>query len=151
MGIALAVPISAYAQEPDFAAYESAVSDIVADEGGLASSPVDASGIEIDSEGEDALANGAPFDVAGFSRAQKGSNRAIDGAYRGYSYLQGDARNDVCLVAVDGYAVVYVDPAALEERVGSGEACPGWGRISRSSMSRRQAVRLGLGRRCRCM
>lgn len=121
MGIALAVPISAYAQEPDFAAYESAVSDIVADEGGLASSPVDASGIEIDSEGEDALANGAPFDVAGFSRAQKGSNRAIDGAYRGYSYLQGDARNDVCLVAVDGYAVVYVDPAALEERVGSGD------------------------------
>ena len=121
MGIALAVPISAYAQEPDFAAYESAVSDVVADEGGLASFPVDASGIEIDSEGEDALANGAPFDVAGFSRAQKGSNRAIDGAYRGYSYLQGDARNDVCLVAVDGYAVVYVDPAALEERAGSGD------------------------------
>ena len=50
MGIALAVPISAYAQEPDFAAYESAVSDVVADEGGLASFPVDASGIEIDSE-----------------------------------------------------------------------------------------------------
>lgn len=121
MGIALAVPISAYAQESDSAARESVVSDVVADEGGLASIPVDASGIEIDPEGEDALANGAPFDVAGFSRAQKGSNRAIDGAYRGYSYLQGDARNDVCLVAVDGYAVLYVDSGALEERIGSGD------------------------------
>lgn len=71
MGIALAVPISAYAQESDSMVYESTVADVVADEGGLASVPVDASGIEIDSEGKDALANGAPFDVTDFSRAQK--------------------------------------------------------------------------------
>lgn len=125
LGIALAVPISAYAQESDSEKqglnppYPASFSDVVEDGAGLASSPVDASGIEIDSGGEDALANGAPFDIAGFSRAQKGSNRAIDGVYRGYSYLQGDARNDVCLVAVDDYAVMYVNAAAFDELVGA--------------------------------
>lgn len=108
------MPLSAYAAEPE--APEQApfvLEGTVSAEGGLASHPVDASAIEIDEESGDALANEAPFDIASFVRAQKGSNRAIDGAYRGYSYLQGTDRSDACLVALDDYAVLYLNEGAF--------------------------------------
>lgn len=118
LGIALAVPISAFASEVEAAPF---FADAVAEEGGLRSQPVDKAGIESVAEGDDAAADAAPFDVAGFTRAQKGSNRPIDDVYRGYSYLQGAAPNSVCLVAVDDYAVLYVDDDAFAEITGTQE------------------------------
>ena len=46
-------------------------------------------GVEVSREGSAALKDGASFAIGDFSRAQKGSNRAIDGTYYGYSYLVG--------------------------------------------------------------
>lgn len=129
LGIALAVPISAYASEEGFASgrASSFFTDVTAEAGaGLACMPVDAGSIEIDEEGEDAVTPAAPLDIAQFVRAQKGSNRPIDGAYRGYAYLQGAERNDVCLVAVDDYAVLYVDAVELAARTGT----QGWNDVA---------------------
>ena len=129
LGIALAVPISAYASEEGFASgrASSFFTDVTAEAGaGLACMPVDAGSIEIDEEGEDAVTPAAPLDIAQFVRAQKGSNRPIDGVYRGYAYLQGAERNDVCLVAVDDYAVLYVDAVELAARTGT----QGWNDVA---------------------
>ncbi|MDO4443100.1 MAG: molybdate ABC transporter permease subunit [Slackia sp.] len=130
LGIASAMPVSAYAAEsPEVGQASSYFSDAAAEEGaGLACAPVDAASIEIDDEGGDAVASAAPLDIAQFARAQKGSNRAIDDVYRGYSYLQGAERNDVCLVAVDDYAVLYVDAEALAARTGT----QGWSDADRA-------------------
>lgn len=117
------MPVSAFADEPDAVRPASSfASEIAAEGSGLASLPVDGADIEVDGEGDDAVGAGAPFDVAGFKRAQKGSNRAIDGAYRGYAYLQGAERNDACLVAVDDYAVFYLDPEAFSSVAQEGDA-----------------------------
>ncbi|MDO5042774.1 MAG: molybdate ABC transporter permease subunit [Slackia sp.] len=131
LGIALAVPISAFASEAEAASGQASsfFSDTTAEAGaGLASAPVDAGSIEIDEGGADAVASAAPLDIAQFVRAQKGSNRPVDGVYRGYAYLQGAERNDVCLVAVDDYAVLYVDAAELAARTET----QGWGETARS-------------------
>lgn len=74
------------------------------------------------------MAQAAPLDIAQFARAQKGSNRPIGGLYRGYAYLQGTERNDVCLVAVDDYAVLYVDASELAAHTWS----QGWDEVARS-------------------
>ncbi len=75
----------------------------------------------VSSEGDAALADGAGFAMSDFSRAQKGTNRDIAGAYRGYSYLVGhEADRFVQVIATDDYAVVYVPAsaaAALRRRV----------------------------------
>lgn len=123
------MPISAYAAEEGFASgrASSFFTDVTAEAGaGLACAPVDAASIEIDKEGEDAVTPAAPLDIAQFVRAQKGSNRPIDGVYRGYAYLQGAERNDVCLVAVDDYAVLYVDAVELAARTGT----QGWNDVA---------------------
>lgn len=125
------MPVSAYAAEGENDSVQAAsfFSDTTAEAGaGLACAPVDAASIEIDEEGEDAVASAAPLDIAQFARAQKGSNRPIDGVYRGYAYLQGAERNDVCLVAVDDYAVLYVDAAELAARTQT----QGWDAVARS-------------------
>lgn len=124
------MPVSAYAsQDSPSGRASSFFADAAAEAGaGLACAPVDAGSIEIDGEGEDAVAQAAPLDIAQFARAQKGSNRPIDDVYRGYAYLQGSERNDVCLVAVDDYAVLYVDAAELAARTGS----QGWDEAARS-------------------
>lgn len=119
MGIALAVPISAFAAQ---------TSDVLNAGAGLASASVDASGVEVSAEGDAASDAAAPFDVEAFKRAQKGSNRAIEDTYRGYAYLQGSAVHDVCLVATADYAVLYVSAdacAALADKADEA-TCASW-------------------------
>ena len=75
-------------------------------------------GVEVSREGSAALKDGASFAIGDFSRAQKGSNRAIDGAYYGYSYLVGQEEGAfVQVVAADKYVVAYV-PAAAAAKLG---------------------------------
>ncbi len=119
MGIALAVPISAFAAQ---------TSDVLNAGAGLASVSVDASGVEVSAEGDAASDAAAPFDVEAFKRAQKGSNRAIEDTYRGYAYLQGSAAHDVCLVATADYAVLYMSAdacAALADKADEA-TCASW-------------------------
>lgn len=124
------MPVSAYAAQNAAGGQASSFfSDTTAEAGaGISSAPVDADPIEIDEEGEDAVAPVAPLDIAQFVRAQKGSNRPIEDMYRGYAYLQGTERNDVCLVAVDDYAVLYIDAEAMAARTGT----QGWQTAARS-------------------
>ena len=75
-------------------------------------------GVEVSREGSAALKDGASFAIGDFSRAQKGSNRAIDGTYYGYSYLVGQEEGSFAqVVAADKYVVAYI-PAAAAAKLG---------------------------------
>lgn len=82
------------------------------------SGAVDTSNVRVSKEGYAAALDDAAFAVDSFSRAQKGSNRSIDGEYRGYAYLIGEGSGSmVQIVAMDDYAVAYV-PAEVLSREG---------------------------------
>ena len=69
--------------------------------------------VEVSREGQAALADGESFAIGDFTRAQKGSNRAIDGTYHGYGYLIGhDAGSFVQVVATSDYVVCYIPARA---------------------------------------
>lgn len=72
--------------------------------------------VEISAEGDTAKLESCSFAIEDFSRAQKGSPRAIDGVYRGYYYLSA-AREYVVAIATAEYVVVYV-PEAEARAVG---------------------------------
>ena len=76
------------------------------------SEAVSTSDAAVSAEGEAALIDGAPFAVDSFSRAQKGSNRELDGQYLGYSYYQGSSADYAVAVATDKYVLVYVPVSA---------------------------------------
>lgn len=65
-------------------------------------------GMEVSAEGDAALADGASFGLVEFSRSQAGSNRAVDGVYRGYNYYMDAIGGNVAAVSTGGYAVVYL-------------------------------------------
>lgn len=64
--------------------------------------------VDVSAEGETAALEGCSFAVEEFYRAQKGSNRPIDGAYRGYAYLNGGSSDYVSVVAFNDLVVVHV-------------------------------------------
>ena len=68
--------------------------------------------VAVSAEGEAALIEGAPFAVSDFSRAQRGSNRDVDGAYIGYSYYEGSSPDRAVALATDGFVIVYVPESA---------------------------------------
>ena len=68
--------------------------------------------VVVSAEGEAAAIEGASFAVDSFSRAQKGSNREIDGRYLGYSYYQGSSPDYAVAVATDDYVLAYIPPSA---------------------------------------
>ena len=76
------------------------------------SEAVSTNNVAVSAEGEAALIDGAPFAVDSFSRAQKGSNRELDGQYLGYSYYQGSSADYAVAVATDKYVLVYVPVSA---------------------------------------
>ncbi len=72
-------------------------------------SSVDTTGVTISKNGDAAESENSSFAIGDFSRAQKGTNRDVDGEYHGYSYLVGrDAGTCAQLVAADEYVVAYV-------------------------------------------
>ncbi len=78
----------------------------------------DSKEVAVSEDATTAKIEGASFATTDFSRAQKGSNRSIDGSYYGYSYLVNqDAGTTLQLIACDTYAVCYV-PQALAQKLG---------------------------------
>lgn len=70
--------------------------------------------VEVSSEGSAARIEGAPFALTDFSRVEKGSNRSIEGTYRGYSYLMDAPEDSLCIVDMTSFVVVYLPEALVE-------------------------------------
>lgn len=103
-GLALALPTAAFAAEGEGGSSSG---------GAQTSSDAAASGeVTVSAEADAALAEGASFALADFSRAQKGSNRDVDGAYIGYSYYQGGDADYLAAVVTDDYVIVHVPQSA---------------------------------------
>lgn len=72
--------------------------------------------VAVSEDATSALIENQQYGLTEFSRAQKGSNRAIDGTYYGYSYLVGKETGAFMqVVASNSYAVVYVPQKAAQE------------------------------------
>ena len=68
----------------------------------------------ISSDNQAVAAEGVSYALSGFKRAQAGSNRDVDGSYKGYGYFLGTGRYDVSLIATDDFAVLYIDSDAAQ-------------------------------------
>lgn len=66
----------------------------------------------VSSDNQAVAAEGLPYALSDFKRAQAGSNRPVDGAYQGYGYFLGDGSYDLSLIATSDFAVLYLDPEA---------------------------------------
>lgn len=64
---------------------------------------------------EAGTADGASFALDGFSRAQVGSNRSIDGDYLGYSFYTANEAGRLATVVVDDVAYVHYDEETAQE------------------------------------
>lgn len=67
--------------------------------------------VEVSHEGKAARIADASFAVENFSRAQKGSNRDVNGSYIGYAYYEGDTPDKCVAIGTPNYVVVYVPSA----------------------------------------
>ncbi|WP_417167151.1 molybdate ABC transporter permease subunit [Senegalimassilia anaerobia] len=77
---------------------------------------VDTSAVQVSKDGDAAALEGSGFAISDFSRAQKGSNRSIDGEYRGYAYLNGQGVGQAAqLIAVNDQVVAYIPPAMAQQ------------------------------------
>ena len=65
-------------------------------------------GVLVSAEGDAGRVEESAYGLECFSRSQAGSNRAIDGVYRGYNYYIGGEPGNVAVVSTGEYAVVYV-------------------------------------------
>ena len=81
---------------------------VSADESGEGAS----SDVSVSAEGEAALKADASFALADFTRAQRGSNREVNGTYLGYAYYQGSTDDYVVAVATGDAVIVHVPSAA---------------------------------------
>ncbi len=74
--------------------------------------------VSVSEDATNASIEGSSYAICDFTRAQKGSNRAIDGTYYGYSYLVGNKAGEFFqLIASESYAVAYV-PAQAAQTLG---------------------------------
>lgn len=74
--------------------------------------------VSVSEDATSAAIEGSSYAICDFTRAQKGSNRAIDGTYYGYSYLVGNKAGEFFqLIASESYAVAYV-PALAAQTLG---------------------------------
>lgn len=69
--------------------------------------------VQVSAEGERALIEGSEFALDQFSRANAGTNRDLEDAYRGYNYIQ-PSNNMIVLIDTESYIVVYVPADQLE-------------------------------------
>ena len=83
-------------------------------EGDVSQRAANEADVAVSEEGEAALAAGASFAFDDFSRAQKGSNRDVDGAYIGYAYYQGATDDYLAAIAVEDGVIVHVPQQALD-------------------------------------
>ena len=84
-------------------------------EGTENASALAAEAVEVSAEGSAARLANANFGISDFSRVEKGSNRAIDGVYRGYCYLMDVPADSLCVVDMTSMVVVYVPASLIQE------------------------------------
>ena len=75
---------------------------------------VSAEGMTLSSDNLSAVMEGCAFAVGDFERASKGSNRDLDGAYRGYAYYIGNKADTVMYLVTDELVMVYMDEGAAK-------------------------------------
>ena len=75
---------------------------------------VSVDGLTLSSDNLSAIIEGCAFAVGDFERASKGSNRDIDGTYRGYAYYIGSKADTVMYMVTDDLVMVYVDEGAAK-------------------------------------
>lgn len=120
LALALCVPAAALADDAlgdvDTPAVSAKPAAASSDADAQTAGDVDTSAVQVSKEGDAAALEGSSFAISDFSRAQKGSNRSIDGEYRGYAYLIGQGvRQAAQLVAVNDQVVAYIPPAMAEQ------------------------------------
>lgn len=73
--------------------------------------------IQMSEDNKGARVIDAPFSLSNFNRAQKGSNREINGKYYGYSYLIGQQTNKfIQIIATEDTAIVYIPKDEADSR-----------------------------------
>ena len=79
-------------------------------------SDVSADDVTVSADADDlaAVIDGCAFALGDFQRASKGSNRDIDGEYRGYAYYIGNKSDTLMYMVTSDTVMVYVDPAAAK-------------------------------------
>ncbi len=70
--------------------------------------------VSADSENLTAVIDGCDFALGDFQRASKGSNRDIDGVYRGYAYYIGNKSDTLMYLVTGDLVMVYIEPAAAK-------------------------------------
>lgn len=118
--LALCVPAAALADDAlgdvDTPAVSAKPAAASSDADAQTAGDVDTSAVQVSKDGDAAALKGSSFAISDFSRAQKGSNRSIDGEYRGYAYLIGQGAGQAAqLVAVNDQVVAYIPPAMAEQ------------------------------------
>ncbi len=76
---------------------------------------VSVEGVDVSSDEAAATIEEAPFAIDGFERANTGSNRDIEGAYRGYAYYIGKKNDTLMYLSAGNAVVVYVDADAAKQ------------------------------------
>jgi len=69
----------------------------------------------LSSDNLSAVIEGCAFAVGDFERASKGSNRDLEGRYRGYAYYIGSKANTVMYLVTDDLVMVYVEEQAARD------------------------------------
>lgn len=73
--------------------------------------------IQMSEDNKGARVIDAPFSLSNFNRAQKGSNREINGKYYGYSYLIGQQTNKfIQIMATEDRAIFYIPKGEADSR-----------------------------------
>ena len=121
----LAGPVLAWASESGEAALAPSAEDTLsgspasddAASRALSSNNTTDGALTLSADNLSATLEGCPFALGNFERASKGSNRAIDNTYYGYTYLIGSKANDLMYMVTSTDVVVYIDQEAAA-RVG---------------------------------
>lgn len=118
--LALCAPVAALADDAlgdvDTPAVSAKPAAASSDADAQTAGDVDTSAVQVSKDGDAAALEGSSFAISDFSRAQKGSNRSIDGEYRGYAYLIGQGVGQAAqLIAVNNQVVAYIPPAMAQQ------------------------------------
>lgn len=85
------------------------------DEADATKAQVSTEGVEVSSDEGAATIEEVAFGIDGFERANTGSNRDIEGEYRGYAYYIGKKNDTLMYMSAGDAVVVYVDAEAAQQ------------------------------------
>ena len=118
VALALCMPVFAWADEAEDAAFEAAqaAEDTTAEEAAAAAAEAlqqeGMAGLTLSADNMSATIDGCSYAVNEFTRASAGSNQEVEGLYFGYTYYIGKKPSDLMYIATFTDVVVYVSPEA---------------------------------------